>query len=404
MRRFSSLPEILVAGLIVGLAAIPIPALWSSDFDSDSDVDLTDFSGFTACFNGPNRAPAAFCAVDADLDDDTDVDLADFGVFAACFNGPNRPPACTTDPPPPGMVLILAGEFQMGDTFNDGPTDGRELPVHAVYVDGFYIDQYEVTNQQYADALNWANGQGGHITVAGGVVYKYSGTTYPYCETTTTTSNSRITWNGSAFGVTAGKENHPMVNVSWYGAVAYANWRSGMQDKPLCYSLSTWECNWNDGYRLPTEAEWEKAARGGVAGQRFPWGNTVNHDHTNYWACGSCYSYDTSPYSDYTFHPDFDDGGTPHTGPVGYFAPNGHGLYDMAGNLHEWCNDRWGSFYYSSSPYDNPRGPTSGPERVIRGGNWASGADECRSAFRRSGLPTATGEYSRGFRCAAGSP
>ena len=92
---------------------------------------------------------------------------------------------------------------------------GRELPVHTVYVSAFYMDRYEVTNDQYKDALNWANAQGGLITVTSGVVYKYNtGTSYPYCDTTTSSSYSRITWSGSTFGVVSGKGNHPMVRVS----------------------------------------------------------------------------------------------------------------------------------------------------------------------------------------------
>ncbi|MBN1492349.1 MAG: formylglycine-generating enzyme family protein, partial [Phycisphaerae bacterium] len=378
-------------------------ASWSADFDGDNDVDLTDFSGFAACFNGPNRSPLSVCGVDADLDNDTDVDLSDFATFAACFNGPNRPPACDPDPVPPGMVLIPAGEFQMGDTFNEGGTDER--PVHAVYVDAFYMDRYEVTNQQYADALNWANSQGNQITVTSGVVYKYnSGTSYPYCDTTTSSGYSRITWNGTTFGVTPGKENHPMVMVSWYGSVAYANWRSAMQGKPLCYDLSTWACNFSaTGYRLPTEAEWEKAARGGVSGQRFPHGNTINHDHANYLANGSAFTYDTSPYTTDTYHPTFAVGGTPYTSPVGYFAPNGYGLYDMAGNVWEWCNDWWSSTYYTSSPYNNPRGPTSGTYRVLRGGGWSYVACFCRVAYRYGNGPNDRYNYEGGFRCAAGT-
>ena len=202
---------------------------------------------------------------------------------------------------PGGMVLIPGGSFEMGDTFDEGQSD--ELPVHTVYLSPYSIDTCEVTNQQYADGLNWALAQGGLITVTSGVVYKYnSGTSYPYCDTTTSSSYSRITWNGSTFGITAGKEAHPMVLVSWYGSVAYCNWRSGMEGKPLCYDLSSWTCNFGvAGYRLPTEAEWEKAARGGTPGHRFPWSDTdtIQHARCNYrsyWSGGApYYPYDTNP-------------------------------------------------------------------------------------------------------------
>ena len=234
------------------------------------------------------------------------------------------------------MALIPAGEFLMGD--QSIPSDGftAEGPVHTVYLDAFYMDRFEVTNQQYADALNWAWSQGNLITVTSGLVYKYnSGTSFPYCDTTGSDPYSRITWNGSTFGVVAGKESHPMVQVSWWGSAAYANWRSGMEGRTPSYDTSTWACNFSaNGYRLPTEAEWEKAARGGVSGHRFPWSDTdtIQHARANYYTCPSCYPYDTNPTQGY--HPTFAFGNV-YTSPAGYFAPNGYGLYDMAGNVWE---------------------------------------------------------------------
>jgi sulfatase modifying factor 1 len=311
-----------------------------------------------------------------------------------------------------GMVLIPAGEFQMGDTFDEGWID--EQPLHAVYVDAFYIDTYEVTNQRYCDGLNWAWAQGNLITVIDGVVYQLgSGTSYPYCDTTTSTYISRITWDGSTFGVVAGKENHPMGRVSWYGSVAYCNWRSAMEGSPLCYDVSTWTCNFTPGgYRLPTEAEWEKAARGGSPGHRFPWFDqeTIQHARSNYYS-SIVFEYDTSPTRG--SHPCWGSGSLPFTSPVGFFTGalqyqadwdwpgsptsfqtasgvNGYGLYDMAGNAWEWCNDWYSSTYYSSSPYDNPHGPASEISRVIRGGCWDFHATLCRVAAR--------GEYSPAFR------
>ncbi|MBN1492116.1 MAG: SUMF1/EgtB/PvdO family nonheme iron enzyme [Phycisphaerae bacterium] len=423
MQRFTNMYGVflvlLALGVLVAGAGVheAQAAAWSADFDDDGDVDLTDFSGFAACFNGPNRSPSSVCGVDADLDNDTDVDLSDFAVFAACFNGPNRVPACAPSAPP-GMVLIPVGEFQMGDVFNEGDAD--EVPVHAVYVDAFYMDAAEVTNAQYAAALNWANGQG-QLYISGGSVYKAgSGTSYPYCYTTSGYSDSRITWDGSTFGVTADKEDHPMVTESWYGAVAYANWRSVMEGRTPCYDLSTWECTFSaNGYRLPTEAEWEKAARGGVSGQRFPWSDqdTIQHARANYNSSTS-YAYDTSPTSGY--HPLWF-----YTSPVGFFdgslrykadfnwpgaatsyqtanGANGYGLYDMAGNVWEWCNDWYASSYYSSSPYSDPRGPTSGAGRVLRGGCWGNSAYFCRVAERLFYGPE-TRDNRFGFRCAAGT-
>ncbi|MGB2984742.1 MAG: SUMF1/EgtB/PvdO family nonheme iron enzyme [Phycisphaerae bacterium] len=301
---------------------------------------------------------------------------------------------------PPEMVLIPGGEFEMGD-HHDGMSDA--LPVHAVNLDPFYMDIYEVTNQEYCDYLNSAFSQG-LVEVRSGVGCAAGGAEC-YCDTTDSSSSSRITWDGSTFGVVGqelppedigNKTSHPMVQVSWYGVAAYANWRSTQHGRTPSYDLSTWECNFAaNGYRLPTEAEWEYAARGRNHDpyRRYPWGDTVDGSMANYSGSGDPYE------------PEAD----PDTTPVGYYdgnqvpagvdMVNGYGLYDVAGNVWEWCNDWYASDYYSSSPYDNPTGPASGSGRVLRGGSWYYSTYYLRCAYRNGDSPDHRNYYN-GLRLA----
>jgi formylglycine-generating enzyme len=259
-----------------------------------------------------------------------------------------------------GMVLIPAGPFQMGDAFTEGGSDER--PVHEVTVSAFYMDQYEVTKALWDEVRTWANDEG-----------------LGYTDLPT----------GEGKG-----PSHPVHTVNWHNCVQWANARSQRDGlTPVYYTTAAFTTvyktgtgtpypNWSaNGYRLPTEAEWERAARSGVEGRRFPWanGNTVTHSLANY-ESGSSDSYDVNPTSG--FHPSFDTGSMPYTSHVGAFAPNGYGLYDMAGNVAEWCWDWYQDTYYSSSPSSDPKGPAGGERRIIRGGEWFSGAYYIRCSNR----------------------
>jgi formylglycine-generating enzyme required for sulfatase activity len=263
--------------------------------------------------------------------------------------------------PPSGMALIPAGSFTMGDNL-DGESDA---PVHTVYVSAFYMDKYDVTYALWRQVYNWA-----------------------------------ITHGYSFYDAGSGKAaNHPVQTIDWYDCVKWCNARSEMEGRtPAYYTTSTQttvyrtgevsvdnsSVKWLAGYRLPTEAEWEKAARGGASGQRFPWGNTISWSQANYHGDPLSldsygYAYDFATAMDYD--PAFsggDSGVFPYTSPVNYFAPNGYGLYDMAGNVWQWCWD-WNGTYGSGS---DPRGPASGSYRVLRGGGWDYYAFDCRAAIR----------------------
>jgi formylglycine-generating enzyme required for sulfatase activity len=308
----------------------------------------------------------------ADLNGDCKVDFEDFAILASQW-------LTAWDA---NMILIPAGTFQMGDSL-DGESDA--LPVHTVTLSSFYMDKYDITNQQYCSFLNSAA-----VKVVSGIAYAStdSSNSFPYCDTSAVGTYSQIAYSGSVFSVlTKGSRsmvNDPMVCVSWYGAAAYCNWRSQQEGKGQCYNLSTWTCDFTqNGYHLPTEAQWEYAARGGHSGNRFPWGdvNTISHSQANYYNWAGDYSYDLGP--PWGFDPTWSaDGIYPYTSPVGSFAANGYGLYDMAGNVWQWCNDWYSSTYYSSSPPTNPTGPTSGIWPVIRGGGWSCIANYCRVAYR----------------------
>ena len=287
-------------------------------------------------------------------------------------------------PAPEGMVLIPAGSFVMGDQSNPLVGYSDERPAHTVYVSAFYMSKYEVTKELWDSVRAW------------GITHGY----------TDLPAGSK--WDGTNHSK---GPDHPVHSVDWYAMVKWCNARSQKEGLAPCYRVAgaiyktapdsiAVACDWNaQGYRLPTEAEWEKAARGWAAGRNFPWGDIINHSYANYY--NAYYSYE-SPQNQ-GFHPTYAVGDNPYTSPVGSFAPNGYGLYDMTGNVWEWCWDWWSSTYYSTSPGSDPRGAASGTARVGRGGSWDDGANYCRTAIRYGYYPLYNDNSRLGFRLARSS-
>jgi iron(II)-dependent oxidoreductase len=218
------------------------------------------------------------------------------------------------------MVLVPAGDFIMGKN-SSAPTDWQ--PEHKVKIDAFYMDKYEVTNKQY----------------------------YDYCKATKAPLPSF--WGMAEFKSGMDYPDYPVVGISYFEADKYARWA---------------------GKRLPTEAEWEYAARGGLINKNYPWGDEIDSTKVNY--------------------------GRKYKGilKVGSFKPNGFGLFDIVGNVWEWTSDNYSDNYYSASPDQNPKGPVNGRFKVIRGGSWHSGA-MCIQSYYRNGLSPSWIDFGVGFRC-----
>ena len=257
--------------------------------------------------------------------------------------------------------------FAMGDAFGEG--DAAELPVHEVRLSPYRLDATTVTNEQFAafvdatghvtDAERYGSSAVFHLLVApdADVVAPVAGTSW--------WRNVRgATWRSPGGGGSTAKPGHPVVHVSWHDATAYAAWA---------------------GKRLPTEAEWEYGARGGLAGRRFPWGDDLRDDCV-------------------IFRGRFPDAPTAPVGPVAADAgePNGFGIHHAVGNVWEWCADRFSPTYYAVAPRDDPAGPEQGGERVMRGGSYLCHDSYCRR-YRVAARTSSTPESSAGnvgFRCA----
>lgn len=303
------------------------------------------------------------------------VTLCSFLIIVQCGFDSVSPPEAPVIPQPfiwepiavndgyGDYMLVPEGGFQMGDNFREGSLD--ELPVHTVTLDAFYIGKFEVTNEQFAEFLNDRG------------VHSRSDTSWIDLRSWSPSDRIWVNPYGVIYTVVDGYEDHPVTEVSWFGASEYAVWLSEKTGK---------------SYRLPTDAEWEKAARGDSLinaelghQRRYPWGDEIDGSYADYHASGVPRINDTTPvgYYDGSIYGDFQtsDSASP------------YGVYDMANKITEWVSDWFDEGYYSRSPTANPTGPATGSGRVKRGGGGFS--NSLRSANRNWNEPNGRSR----FRC-----
>jgi formylglycine-generating enzyme required for sulfatase activity len=251
------------------------------------------------------------------------------------------------------MTLIPAGDFFMGSKEEDLV---ESAPRHRVYLSAFYIDMMEISNANFAEFLNAIRPHeriGGirwnWLVLRSDLNFEERADWWP----------TEIMYENGKYRAFSGYEAYPVITVNWSAADAYCEWA---------------------GKRLPTEAEWEKAARGGLRDMSYPWGNAIPTKGPVY---EKKWLQNDSP---------------PATSAVGNYYPNGYGVYDTAGNVSEWCSDWYSSDYYRKSPRENPKGPGSGTHKIIRGGAWYNDAVSIRVDQRGWIEPFAIDE-GIGFRC-----
>lgn len=375
--------------LMIAAMTISNPQVITTLITSGADPNLENHYGWTAlkwaAQENPN--PDIIVALVAGGADATIPGLLEIcesrnrnkDAVAAALKAADQPPIETEqESPPPRMILVLGGIFAMGDTFAEG--DYCDIPVHNVHVSEFLICSTLVTKAYWDSVHQWA------------ITHGY-------------------TFDNPGSGINL---HHPVQKVNWHDCVKWCNALSEMEGITPCYytsqeratiyrggrhELSNACVDWaSDGFRLPTEAEWEKAARGGLAGKRFPWGDTISHENANYnsdWIGSKpCYTYDISKSRGY--HPTNRSGGT---SVVGTLTPNPFGIYDLAGNVFDRCWDWYDENWYSGRPAaePDPRGPDRGDGRVVRGGSWHAPAKQARVACRWNGS-TDKASDDRGFR------
>ena len=277
----------------------------------------------------------------------------------------------TTDNPPSGMVTIVAGTFTMGE--EDGTYD--RTPTREVTLAQFYIETHEVSKDTWDTTYTWATSNGYDFDNAGSA----ADSTHPVCQ---------LNWYDIVKWCNARSEQDGLTPVYYTDQFLNTVYRTGQEDLKPTYV--DWDA---DGYRLPTEAEWEMAARGGLSDKTYPWGDTIETSYANYDDSGD----------------PFDSALVPRTTPTGYYnggqtptgddQANGFGLYDVAGNVSEWVWDNYQLDWYRDEDAltTDPRGPETGTSRVIRGGSWGSNSTMLGCAQRDFGKPDSA-SYS-GFRC-----
>jgi formylglycine-generating enzyme len=257
------------------------------------------------------------------------------------------------DPSLPPVTQIAAGEFVMGA--DDGETDER--PPHRAYIDEFAIGSFPVTNVEYGSFVSETGYPSPAVRVlplivSGSYEGEFRALAAPYA------------WkNGTP---PEGRDRHPVTLVGFEDAIAYCGWLAGKTGKPV---------------RLPTEAEWERAARAGIDGKRFPWGDTLDAKRAHFLP-EACVKAEFG------------------TAAVGSYPPNDFQLHDMSGNVWEWVSDWYAPNYYERAQYQNPLGPETGLMRIVRGGAWVNADGRYLRCGYRHKVPPDTYSYSIGFRIA----
>jgi len=304
-----------------------------------------------------------------------------------CSSDDNNP----VDPPEVisgELVLIPAGSFVMGSAEDELGHLGDEVQHPVTLTNDFRMFSTEVTNQQYADLAKWAL-DNGYCTVNGTRLYdNLDGSTLELLDMDED-EDCEISFDGANFVIDAGKENHPVIEILWFGAASYCDWLSIKEGLPRAYNHedpTNWKCNDGapyaaEGYRLPTEAEWEYTCRAETT-TAYAGGDiteiSCGHEPSLAdmgWYCGN-------------------GGGWTHQ--VAEQIPNAFGMYDMHGNVWEWCND-WYKNVYADEEID-PVGPPPGWYKVLRGGGWSDLSRRCRSASRRNPSPHLGVNGRHGFR------